>query len=141
MSICTSCICLGYCIKRKSRLVSDREMTPHFVRDLRMYAHSLSIPYTAWRDYITDEYRDYEGWVATPSGKETSLDMEVFETDSIQYWFRDFCCTPCPDDIVPYVKDSAPERVRILATILRARNPKAALMWGIRAANDNDKDK
>lgn len=138
MGICTDCICLGYCIKRTARLVSNKEIAnSNFIRDVRKYAYSLSIPYPQWHEHVSDTYRDYAGWIAGPDGREVFLELDIFETDSIRFWFRDFCCTPLPDNATPYVKDVALERVRVLATILRASNPKTALMWGIRAANDN----
>lgn len=141
MSLCVDCICIGYCIKRSVKLVSNQELAnPDFLRDIRRFALSLDIPYTQWLEYLSDTYRDYPGWVVGPDNQEVMLDMEVFETPGIDYWFRHFCCTPLAEGATPYIKDVAIERVRVLATILRASNPKAALMWGVRAANDNEKE-
>ena len=69
---------------------------------------------------------------------EIYLNMQEFERLHIREWFRDFCCTPCSPDVEPRVRGEAKERVRILATILKAHNPDEALIWGVRAANDND---
>ncbi|MFC3051795.1 hypothetical protein [Kordiimonas pumila] len=140
MALCTQCITIGYCTKRKVQLLTDKELAnPYMIRDIRAYAYTLNIPYTGWHEYAVNLYRDFRGWIAGPDGKEVLLDTEVFETGNIQYWFRAFCCTPISDDITPYVRGEARERVRVLATILRANNSKAALMWGVRAANDNEK--
>ena len=140
MELCHHCTRHGFCCNRTAKLFTNKELSkPDMIRDIRAYAYSLSIPYTRWHEYAVNLYRDYQGWICGPGGNEVLLDTEVFEADNIAYWFRAFCCTPCPDDVVPYVRGEARERVRVLATILRAANPKAALMWGVRAANDNDK--
>ena len=140
MALCTQCITQGFCIKLNAKLITDKELSnPDMIRDIRSYAYGLNIPYTAWHEHIANLYRDYRGWIAGPDGKEVLLDTDVFETGNIQYWFRAFCCTPVSDDITPYVRSEARERVRVLATILRAYDPGAALMWGVRAVNDNEK--
>jgi len=137
---CSKCIAVGYCIRVTAKLVSDRELdNPAFIRDLRSYTSNLPVTYRQWRDYIVNEYRDYGGWIAGHYGGETFLDMDVFETPNIDYWFRSFCCTPCADDTTPRLRNEVRERVRVLATILRARNPQVAMLWGrMDAANDNE---
>ena len=64
---------------------------------------------------------DLRGCIVDQAGRTVFLDMEVFEAPHIRDWFRDFCCTPCPSHITPYVRGEAKECVRILATILFAR--------------------
>jgi len=140
MEFCYHCTRFGFCRNRVARLVTNKELcNPDIIRDIRAHAYSLFIPYTGWHEYTVNLYRDYRGWICGPDGMEVLLDIDVFEADNIAYWFRAFCCTPCPNDIAPYVREEARERVRVLATILRAHNPKLALMWGVRAANDNEK--
>lgn len=111
---------------------------PEFIRDLRRYTASLGISCDQWLDFLSDTYRDYPGRIMDQTGREVFLDMEVFEEPNIRYWFRDWCNTPCGNNVVPRIRSEARERIRVLATILRAANPKAALMWGVRAANDNE---
>ncbi len=136
---CTDCISLGFCHRIQARLVTDRELTPAFIRDLRDFTAALPVNFRQFRDYLYNEYRDFPGRVIGAGGKETFLDMEVFEVPNIEYWFRDFACSPCPAHVTPHVRKEARERVRVMATILRARNPKAAMLWGrMDAANDND---
>jgi hypothetical protein len=69
-------------------------------------------------------------------GENAAGEVEEALPDAIRYWFRDFCRV-VERDVIPHVRCEAWERVRILASILRARDPDAARMWGLRAANDN----
>lgn len=106
----------------RTRLVTDSELAdPAFIRTLRDLCYSLNVSSYHWLDFLTDLYRDYRGCIVDEVGRTVLLDMEVFEVPHIRDWFRDFCCTPCPPNITPYVRGEAKERVRILATILRAR--------------------
>ncbi|WP_417449549.1 hypothetical protein [Kordiimonas sp.] len=141
MTLCIRCLCLGYCRKRAAKLVVDGELNnPDFIRDLRSYTSSLEVSCDQWQDYLADLYRDYPGQILDQHGREVFLDMEVFEVPNIRYWFRDWCNTPCPTNIVPRLRAEARTRVQVLATILRAHNPGAATTWGVRAANDNEPD-
>jgi len=139
MNLCPSCILLGYCRNRSAWLVTDKELdNPEFVRDVREAARAEAVSPDHWIDHITRLYRDYRGWITVIGGGRVFLDMDEFERPSIREWFRDFCVTPCPPEITPRVRDEARERVRILATILRALNPERAQFWGLRSDNDNE---
>ena len=136
---CGCCDVLDYCRNIKSQLVSDSELSdPEFIRDVRNFAHSLNISSYHWREYLNNLYRDYKGWIEGPDGSEIFLNMRVFEFEHARLWFRQFCCTPTRDHIKPYVRREARGRAKIVATILRASFPDAAMMWGKRAANDNE---
>jgi len=138
---CVNCFTNGYCLKHQAFMATDLDINnPDFLRDLRSYVLSLGVTCDQWADYLADAYRDYAGRILDAAGQEVFLDMEVFEVPNIRYWFRDWCNTPCPETTVPRIRRETRERVRVLATILRACNPKAALMWGVRAANDNTAD-
>ena len=137
MQLCSLCLRLGYCRKLTSFLVSDAELSnPNFVADLRRYTASLDIDPGEWHDALTDKYRDYPGRIIGPDGQEVMLDMEQFELPHIREWFRDYVCNPCPPGKTPRLRRENKERVRILATIMRAVAPMEALTWG--AANDNE---
>jgi hypothetical protein len=137
MSLCNQCIGLGYCRKLNAHLVSDAELAnPEFIRDVRTAADELCITRDQWRDHLSNLYRDYRGRILDREGNEVFLDMEVFEKAS-PYWFRDFCITPRPG-VRPRVRQAARERVRVMATILRAVFPDAAQFWGVCPANDNE---
>lgn len=137
VQLCPECYLQGYCRRLRSRIITDAELSnPAFIRDLRAYAAELRVSCDRWLDYLLDAYRDYPGLIVDGLGREGVLNTEVFDEPSIRYWFRDFAGTPCQPDIVPRVRREAWERVRALATILRAVDPVAASRWGIRAAND-----
>lgn len=137
--LCTFCLTGGYCRRLHTQIVSDVDLAnPDFIRDLRAFAFRLGINDEDWQEYLTNLYRDYPGWIADANDHETFLDMEEFERPFIREWFRGFCCTPCPPDVQPRVRPEARERVRILATILKAHDPVPAMMWGVSPANDND---
>lgn len=135
--LCTLCINYTFCRRSTSQLVTDDELAnSEWIRDLRTYAAKLCISPDHWHEWITAAYRDAKRLIVDRNGAEVSLDMEEFELIGIRYWFRTFCVSPAAD-VTPRIRVEARERVRILASILRARDPDAARMWGFRAANDN----
>lgn len=141
MPCCPICPCRDYCRQRRTEIVTDTQLDDaEFIRDLRAHTSSLNVNDEGWRDYLTDCYRDYRGWISDRDGNEVFLDMDELERPSIREWFRDFCCRPCPDHVTPHVRKEAWERVRIVATIMKAKFPAEAIMWGVRAANDNCAD-
>lgn len=120
MGACALCIIEDRC--ERTRLVTDRELAdPVFIRALRDLCFSLNVSSYHWLDFLTDLYRDAHGCIVDESGCTVFLNMDVFEIPHIRDWFRDFCCTPCPPHITPYVRGEAKERVRALATILRGQ--------------------
>lgn len=120
MGACALCIIEDRC--ERTRLVTDRELAdPAFIRALRDFCFSLNVSSYHWLDFLTDLYRDYRGCIVDEAGRTVLLDMEVFEVPHIRDWFRDFCCTPCPPNVTPYVRGEAKERVRTLATILQTQ--------------------
>lgn len=139
MTLYCNCFPLGYCRNRQSRIVGNRDLAnPDFVRDVHDFALALRIPCDAWLDKLTDHYRDLPGCVVDQSGQEVEIDMGCFETDGIRYWFRDWVNTPWSVDYMPKLRAESKPRVIALATILRATYPAESILWGIRAANDND---
>ncbi len=138
MMLCMNCLPLGYCAKLNCILVSDKELNNlDFVEDVRSCAQNLRIKPSGWRDFIYDTYRDYPGRVLGSNGEEVFLDLEVFETDGIREWFRDWILRSERLCRSKTLRIESRERVRVIATLLRAQNPRAALIWGVRPANDN----
>ena len=136
--LCSECRLNGYCRRIVAPVVSDDQLkSPEYIRDLRNFAASRGVTAESWLDHLADLYRDYPGWIIGPDGQEELLDLEQFERPHIREWFRDFCNGVCPPDVTPRVRVEARERVRILATILAARYPVDAMLWGVRPANDN----
>ena len=136
--LCRECYADGACRNERTIIVSDEELSnPHFIRDLRNFACRLNISSYHWHDVLCDLYRDYRGHIVDEDGNEVFLDLHVLEIPHIRDWFRDFCCTPVPATITPYVRGEARERARIVGTILKASYPQDAALWGRRAANDN----
>lgn len=136
--LCYRCVGNGFCKNTKSLIVSDAELdNPEFIRDVRKTAYSLQTTNTQWLHLITNLYRDYLGIIVDGAWQEQFLDMEVFEIAYIEDWFKVWCNTKCPAHVKPSIHPRARERVRALATILRASFPKAAQNWGYGEANDN----
>lgn len=135
MSLCAECYLQDYCRRLKSRVVTEDELTPLFVRDLRRHAQALAIPCGQWTDFLSDQYGRYLGQIVDGDDREVMLDMDVFERPNIRYWFRDFC-KAVPDSVTPRVKRSAMQRIATMATILRAIHPVPASLWGKDIAND-----
>ena len=139
MPLCPSCFLLGYCCRLKTVAVTRRDLAnPDFIYDVRAFAHTLSLSRDAWHNALIDWYRDYCGLIVDASDEEIELDISVFETRSIRDWFRDTCCTAPKPNGARYVRREAQARFAVMATILKSRFPVQALMWGVRAANDND---
>lgn len=138
-ALCFNCISQGYCKNEVARLVTDAEIAnQHWVRDIRLFAATFSIQPCDWAEYLTNLYRDYLGWIIDPTGSETFLNLDPLFEQNARFFFRDFCRAPNPKANC-FVRPQSWERVRVLATILRARFPAEAQMWGVRAANDNYK--
>ena len=138
MFLCIKCLALGYCVKRSCILVSDEDLNNAvFVEDVRAHARTLEVSSERWRDFIYDTYRDYPGRVLGPDGTEVFLNLEVFETDGIREWFRDWIYRIEPLCRSRKLRVETKERVRVIGTVLRAQKPSAAMTWGVRPANEN----
>ncbi|MFG6537528.1 hypothetical protein [Sulfitobacter sp. CS16] len=138
MFLCIKCLGLGYCARRSCILLSDDDLdNPDFVEDVRACARLLEVSPERWRDYVYDAYRDYPGRVLGPNGTEVFLNLEVFETEGIREWFRDWIYRERPLCRSRKLRVEAKERVRVIGTLLRAQQPIAATTWGLRPANEN----
>ena len=153
---CTIYLLSGYCPLFKAYLITDEEMkNPKFIRDVRSFAYVLGFLPSEWKNYLVEEYMAFSGVIVDKkTGQNVDLNMDVFEidddihfegssksistaNDTITGYFKRVCCTPCSNR--PHVRCEARERFRVFATILRARNPGAAIRWGV--ANDNNSTK
>ena len=142
MNLCTNCFVQGYCERAFARIVSDEVLSNaswliDFKRFLVQYSFAKKLKPGDWQDHLADLYCNYKGWIRGPSGEEIFLDTQAFEIPHIREWFRDFI-QPIPQSVRPRIRGSARERVRVLATIMRAHYPVEASLWGVRAANDNE---
>lgn len=138
-SLCNGCLSQGYCQSLRTRIVTDAELAnPEFIRDVRTHARGLKLTRDRWLSWLEDAYRDYPGVMIGDDKEDAPLDLGVFDTASIRYWFRDFIERETPADIRPRLRTEARERVRVFATLLRVMNPRAASLWGVRAANDSE---
>ncbi|WBQ11208.1 hypothetical protein L2D01_05350 [Hyphomonadaceae bacterium ML37] len=116
--------------------MSDQELAdPQFLAGVRATARALRVSPSDWLDRIYDFYRDFDGVIVDAKRNEVFLDLEVFETDHIREWFRDWICKPMAEGVRPRLRGESKERIRIIATILRAQFPFDTIQW--LAANDN----
>lgn len=137
--LCADCILRLYCKRNIVEAVREAEvLNPDFIHDVRVFAYSLSVSRDRWLDSLSDWLCSFLGLIVGPDGKEVELDTELFELPNIRDWFDDTCCTMPSENGARYVRTEARERFRIMATILKARFPHQAVLWGVRAANDND---
>ena len=76
------------------------------------------------------------GDVVDEDGREVPLDLEELEVPNLRFWMRDYACAPCRPGLRPRLRREARERMRVIATILRALDPLGATLWGVAVAND-----
>ena len=161
MTYRASCLIAGHSPELHASVVTDVELkNAHFVYDMLSYAQNLKLKPSEWRAYLTHEYASYQGRIVGINGEEEFLDMDVFEVDeevlfaandvkgaarqltsansSIREWFDYWLCRPETQKRIPFSEQTR-ERLRVVATILRAQNPQEAQFWGLKgkAANDN----
>ena len=138
ISLCGECYLQEYCRRLESRVVTDAELTPEFIRSVRAHMRVLNISPSEWGWFLIDAYRDYPGLITDPkSGCIVELDMTGFENRNFRYWFRDLL-EPLPSDVIPRIREQARNRFKVMASILRAIDPVKALLWGKTVANDVD---
>ncbi len=145
MPLCLNCQYLGYCPKRLSPVVTDEEMTPIFIGNVRNFVYAKRIPESRLIDFFADLVRDYSGRFFDPvhvidpcTGmlREVEVSLDALE-DAPREWWRDAFCRPCLDVTKVRVRTEARERYRVAATILRASYPFEASLWPVIPANDN----
>ena len=138
MLLCSKCIAHGYCARIVNFLVSDDELSNRFfVADVRKTTSRLNLSASEWMEFVHDIYRDYIGTIVDQSGREVFVDTTHFDFPHAREWFRDWVCTPPRSNNGVRLRREARERVRALATIVRASYPERAITWGLRPANDN----
>lgn len=135
--LCGQCYLQGYCRRLVSFAATDADLTPAFLRDLRAYARAMQLTPDAWEQFLAAAYRDYPGRIVDRDGEESNLDTSVFDAPEIRTWFRDMCRV-LPDHVCPRLRREARERYKVLASILRARDPVGTRLWSKPIANDNE---
>lgn len=137
MSLCLRCLRGGFCRQAHTRLISDHELNdPVFRHDVQQTARQMRVSDHKWQEHVYDMYRDFNGAIVDTGGSDVTLDMNVFEEGAIREWFRDWIYSK-NQTRAPRLRAESRERVRILATLIRAHYPERALLWGQRPANDN----
>jgi hypothetical protein len=134
-SLCGQCYLQGFCRRLTSRAVVDCELTPTFLRNVRAHMRAKNLKPSRWKAYLTDAYQDYPGQIVDGSGQEVELDTGVYDGRNIKTWFRDMC-RELPADVRPRIRRETRKRFKVTASILRAVDPVAAIVWGGEIAND-----
>ncbi|KCZ89734.1 hypothetical protein [Hyphomonas jannaschiana] len=138
MNLCVQCLSKGFCEQIQTRIVSDEELSnPDFVRDVRNFSAGLAVDPNSWLEALYNMYCQYPGSIVDRNGRELFLDLEHFEVPYIREWFRDWACSPIDQNVRPRVREESRERIRVLGTVLKAKYPEHAMLWGVRPANDN----
>ena len=138
---CAGCVARQYSEREVTPVFTDHELKQkHFQADFRLflvnYTCEKGLRFSEWHDHLCELYRDYPGWMRDVDGREVFLDMGVFEVDHIREWFRDYIQL-VPDKGDTRLRAESKERIRAFASIMRSHFPQRAMMWGVRAANDN----
>ena len=142
--ICANCLALGRDAHRHSRVISRAELTPAFVEDVREYVIGIrdagyrgaSVNFRTFIDLVFEIYRDLTNFVVEKDGHEVLLGTNCLLDESIDYWVRDYLFTRRPDGVTTRLKDETVERLVVITSILKAADPHAAMLWGVRVAND-----
>ena len=112
----------GFYVRGMVPVVTERQVQcPENIRALRNYAASLGKPWRKWHEFLIDFYRDAPFIFVNGRQEEVFLDIEVFETESIDYWFRDFV-KPVPPCSRTTVRKEAKSRVAVFASLMRAHH-------------------
>ena len=139
--LCIRCLRLGYCRNKFARVVSDEELrNPRFIDDARRTIGDrlrAAPEQSDVIDVLMSLYRDYSGRIVDARGVEVFLDTDALESEQARAWLRAFHRADAPRRRAAYLRPEARERFRIVASIIRAAFPDAAMMWGVRPVNDN----
>lgn len=140
MRLCRECQFRGYCRKLRCPIATDLEIADdRFIRAVRSHAFDLHIPNRQWPDTLGNWLRDYPGQFVDSLGQVRELHLSALEypegkeNDDPPYarWYGVFCNTRCLPGRLPRIRKEAWERVRIVATLLRAKHPVRASHWVI----------
>lgn len=151
MPACTVCMFRPGCSKTALVVGYGDLRNAEFIRDVRNFGQSLGVPAARWLDFVLELFARFEGCVVDELGQPVELNTEIFlpsdeEIDRgqasavqvrIRGWFNETFCACVPAHVTPHIRAEALERFGLVATILRAAFPREAMMWGVRAANDN----
>ena len=112
------------------RVVTDGALAdPVFLADVKTFAGRLRIPRRRFIDWLIDGFRDANAVLVDEHGTPVWIDFDEIERDHIDLWFRDWCKVP-EDQVRPRVRAESRERIRLVATLLRAIFPKESTVWG-----------
>lgn len=140
MALCKHCEIFGECSYGDVTIVTPAEVRKRvFLFDLKLTAHLLHVSQAAWLDHVYDLYGQVEGCFRDEVGNLIDLNLEVFSSKSIEFWFRDNICKG-PDYVTEHrVRSEALGRYIVLGSILKAHYPGVSAVWGQRKpANDNE---
>jgi hypothetical protein len=131
MTICAACLPIGSCSNLRVPIVNDAELSnPHIVAGMRYQAHAMKVSHHSWVDKALDLYARFDGVIVDTNDEEVWLDTSLlYDSKGIVWWFRDFACTPVRAGQKLFVRQTAWERTRVFATILRAHSPQIAAHW------------
>jgi len=119
------------------RLVTDEEIqNPLFRDDVKSFARKLRVPRRKMVDWLVDGYRDADVDIINDEGLAVFVDFEALEegegdlvTTRIADWLKDWLSEPTRQG-ASRLRPEAKERVRLIATLLRAIFPKESVVWG-----------
>ena len=136
---------------RRVRVLTQSELAPAYLRDLRNFTARKRVSRHRWPDTMLNWVIQTETRFCNAAGDEIELpfhifypsdeDIEAFRAEAVERriaeWFETIICCPVPDDITPRLRPEGVLRMLVVASYVRARHPYDEMRFGLRPANDN----
>ena len=129
-----------YTYNREFKVITNAELESKLFRLDALNSVRKAVASTSCRTCkgcFTDLYRDLDGYFSNKDGDEVFLSLGCL-WDTPWEWWRDTVLTPAPRTQPIQLRVENRERLRVIFSIYRACFPEQAMLWGVRADNDNN---
>ncbi|OAO00360.1 hypothetical protein A8B75_18645 [Sphingomonadales bacterium EhC05] len=154
-TLCDDCGYIGYCGFHDRKIISEKELTPEFVRDAKNTAYKLSQTFelsgSDWPKQLIDWYdacpfrfveqdkngRKKEvflgtGWLFIDPPTESGINPDDIDvSENLRNWYENNFCTPCEGPV--YI--TKVQRLIVAFTIIRTKFPARSRHWGKRLSD------
>lgn len=136
---------------RMVRIVTQRELSPAYLRDLRNFTARKNVSPHRWPETMLNWVIQTDTRFCNAAGDEIELPFHIFYPSDedieactaetverrIAEWFETIICCSVPDDVTPRLRPEGVLRMLVVACYIRARYTYDEVQFGIRPANDN----